>query len=283
MLVTMSEMLKQAQNANYAVPAPNVWNEDSVRACIRAAEECKSPVILDGSYHASLGDMAPQKMYEEMLFMVPMAERASVPVVINLDHGKEFEHVMLAIRMGYTSVMIDRSASPFDENVDTVKRVCDVAHAVGVSVEAELGHVGYGSNYAVDGISNLTDPEDAVRFVELTGVDCLAVAVGSAHGPYKGKPNIDFDRLAAIRQAVNVPLVMHGGSGTGDDNLYKAARCGINKVNLYTDLVTAGMERLRSFDIQVEYDFSKAEAEAYAGYGKKLMSYMELLGSKGKA
>lgn len=283
MLITMKDMLLCAKEKNYAVPAPNVWNEDSVRMAIEAAVRCNSPVILDGSYSSSKGDQAPKWMEEQMLYMAPMAKEAPVPVAINLDHGKEFDHAVTAIRYGYTSVMIDRSSCPYEENAAMTKKVCEVAHAVGVSVEAELGHVGRGMQYDVDGKANLTVPEEAERFVQETGVDCLAVAIGTAHGPYSGTPHIDFERLAAIRKRVDIPLVMHGGSGTGTENLAKAARSGIHKVNLYTDLVTAGMERLRAFDLESTYDFSVAELEAYAGYREKLEFYMDLFGCKGQA
>ncbi|MBC8587060.1 class II fructose-bisphosphate aldolase [Paratissierella segnis] len=283
MLITMGEMLIEAKKKNYAIPAPNVWDEFSIRAAIEAGEECDSPVILDGSYEESKGDKAPQIMYEQMLYAIPMAKAAKVPVAINLDHGKTFKQAMIAIKAGYTSVMIDCSSCPFEENVEKVKQVVDAAHAVGVSVEAELGHVGRGTNYAVDGKANLTRPEEAIKYVEFTGVDCLAVAVGTAHGPYIGTPHIDFERLEEIRNAVDIPLVMHGGSGTGDVNLSKAARSGINKVNLYTDLVTAGMNELRKFDLGNEYDFSKAVKVAFEGYKSKIKFYMDLLGSSNNA
>lgn len=282
MLITMKEMLVEAQKKGYAVPAPNVWNESSVRAALLAAEESKSPVILDCSFmERSYGEKAAKVMYEQMLYTIPWSKDATIPVAINLDHGMQYHHAVTAVRAGFTSIMVDRSSLPFAENVRQVKELVDIAHAVGVSVEAELGHVGEGETY--DAKSNLTDPEEAVKYVELTGVDCLAVAVGTAHGAYSGTPYIDFERLEEIRRSVSIPLVMHGGSGTGDDNLYKAARSGICKVNLYTDLVTAGMEAIRKLDLGSSNDFSFVEDAAYEGYKEKLKHYMALFGSAGQA
>ncbi|MDL2220591.1 class II fructose-bisphosphate aldolase [Eubacteriales bacterium OttesenSCG-928-N14] len=283
MLVSMADILNKAQQGNYAVPAPNVWNEDSVRTVLWAAEEKNSPIILDCSFSArSYGDKAAQVMYEQMMYTIPWSREAKVPVAINLDHGMEYSHAITAIRAGFTSVMVDRSSYPFEENVKDVKAVVDVAHAVGVSVEAELGHVGEGDNYAVDGISHLTEPDEAKRYVELTKIDCLAVAIGTAHGAYVGTPKLHFDRLEAIRKQVKIPLVLHGGSGTGDDNLYKAARSGINKVNLYTDLVTEAMTQIKSKDIN-NIDFDGLLKAGYAGFGDKLKHYMDLLGSTDQA
>ena len=157
-----------------------------------------------------------------------MADKANVPVAINLDHGATYEDAIDAIAAGFTSIMVDRSSLPYEENVAQVKELVKVAHATGVSVEAELGHVGQGDNYAVDGKQALTDPAEAKKYIEETGIDMLAVAVGTAHGEYIGTPHIDFDRLAAIKEAVgqDFPLVLHGGSGSGDENLAKACTMG---------------------------------------------------------
>lgn len=282
MLITMGDMLRTAQKGGYAVPAPNVWNENSVRAALDTATELSSPIILDCSFmDFSFGDEAAQIMYEQMLYTVPWAKEASIPVAINLDHGMEFDHVICAIRNGFTSVMFDRSSASYEDNVGEVAEVVKIAHAAGVSVEAELGHVGDGDSY--DATAHLTDPDQAVDYVERTGVDCLAIAIGSAHGAYSGTPHIDFERLEEIRRRVSIPLVLHGGSGTGDENLYKAARSGICKINLYTDLVTAGMEEVRKVDLAGNHDFSVVEEAAYQGYANKLAHYIKLFGSENKA
>ena len=223
MLFPMSELLKKAQAGRYAVPAPNVWNEDSVRTVLRAAEACNSPVILDCSFlESSFGNRAGDVMMEQMMYTVPWAQSSCVPVAINLDHGEAFSHAVTAIRAGFTSIMVDRSSLPFEENIAQVTELTKVAHAVSVSVEAELGHVGDAGSYVQDGSAYLTDPAQAEEYVARTGIDCLAVAVGTAHGAYSGTPRIDFERLDAIRRRVSIPLVLHGGSGTGDENLAQA-------------------------------------------------------------
>lgn len=151
-----------------------------------------------------------------------MAIRASVPVAIQLDHGAKFSDAILAIRSGFTSIMVDRSSCPFEQNVAEVADLVRIAHSVGVSVEAELGHVGFGESYAADRDAGLTNVAEATEYVERSGCDALAVAIGTAHGIYKGVPHLDFDRLAELNAAVSIPLVLHGGSGSGDDNLVKA-------------------------------------------------------------
>ncbi|MBS6942227.1 MAG: class II fructose-bisphosphate aldolase, partial [Clostridiales bacterium] len=173
MLVTMAEMLQEAQKNNYAVPAPNVWNEESTRAALLAAENCKSPVILDYGYIPVHG--RKPMVYEYMEYCERWCERSPVPIAINLDHGLQYMHAIACIRAHFTSIMVDRSALPYERNAAEVKELVKIAHSVGVSVEAELGHVGQGKRYDVDGKNNLTDPEEAARFVEETGVDCLAI------------------------------------------------------------------------------------------------------------
>lgn len=281
MLVTMAEMLNKAKKENYAVAAPNIWNEESIRASIQAAENCQSPVILNFFYQAAAKDPR-QLMYDQVPFARALAQQSKVPVAINLDHGKIFEHAVWAIRAGMTSVMIDRSSSSYEENVAEVSLLASVAHAVDVSVEAELGHVGSGSNYETDGNNFLTDPSQAAQYVKDTNCDCLAIAIGTAHGAYSGTPHIDFERLDAIRNSVEIPLVLHGGSGTGDDNLSRACHNGINKVNLFTDLVTAGTNLVKNEGVP-SHRINLVEELMYRGFREKLEYYMPLFGSAGKA
>ncbi len=237
MLVTMKEILVEASKGNYAVAAPNVGSEIDARAAIEVAEEINSPLILDVGFTAN----------PDIHFMGQMcrglAEMSSVPVCINLDHGASMEQCVKAIQAGFTSVMIDRSAEEYDKNVADVKAVVDIAHLCGVSVEAELGHVGQASNAEEDTKSHLTEPEVAKAYIEATGVDCLAVAIGTAHGAYpKGfTPKLDVERLKAIKQAVgqDFPLVLHGSSGTPEDQLKVVCASGINKVNIANDLCNA--------------------------------------------
>ena len=235
MLITMKDMLVRASKENYGIAAPNVGHELDARAVLEIAEELNAPIILDVAYRAT----KDIKFFGS--YLTRLAAQSSVPVAINLDHGGPFNEIVDAIVAGFTSVMVDRSSEPYDVNVREVSEIVKIAHATGVSVEAELGHVGDGSNYQVDGYTALTEPEQAKKYIDETGVDCLAVAVGTAHGEYKGTPYIDFERLVAIKEAVgqDYPLVLHGGSGSGDENLRKACTLGINKVNIFTDLMKA--------------------------------------------
>ncbi|MBQ9592931.1 MAG: class II fructose-bisphosphate aldolase, partial [Lachnospiraceae bacterium] len=204
-------------------------------------------------------------------------------VAINQDHGATFEQAIWAIRAGMTSIMVDRSTLPYEENVRETKLAVKLAHSIGLSVEAELGHVGQGNNYEHDGKNALTEPEEAVRFIEETGVDCLAVAIGTAHGAYVGTPHLDFERLVAIKKATNnFPLVLHGGSGTGDENLAKACRLGINKVNISNDLVKQASIDVQAADLTGNhaYDIWKI---LKGGYKKALIAKIKLFGSEGKA
>lgn len=242
MLVTMKEILDRANAGNYGVAAPNVMSELDARVSLEAAEELNAPLIL-GVFHGHPADMVFFGSY-----LTRLADQAKVPVAINLDHGRTMEHIITAIRGGFTSVMIDKSTLPYDENVAAVKKVVEIAHAVGISVEAELGHVGQGDNYDEDRDAALTDPAEAKRYIEETGVDCLAVAVGTAHGAYAGTPYLDFDRLQEIKKITGAPLVLHGGSGTGDENLRKACAMGINKVNVCNDLMRTACDTILAAD-----------------------------------
>ena len=173
--------------------------------------------------------------------------------------------------------MVDRSNLSYEENVAQTKEVVKMCKPLGISVEAELGHVGMGNNYEVDGVNNLTDPEEAAKFVEETGIDCLAVAIGTAHGRYKGTPHIDFERLEQIVQACgDTPLVLHGGSGTGDENLRKAVKTGIQKVNLATELIVAGKEELEEFIKDPNFDKWQLIPTFKRGYMNRLGHYVEL-------
>jgi len=273
MLVDMKSILVAAQRGGFGVTAPNIQSENTLRAAIEAAELENAPMILDVDYDANIDLMYFGKMCREL------ASEASVPIAINLDHGASYEEGVWAIRAGFTSIMADRSSLPFEENAAQVKELVKIAHTVGVSVEAELGHVGIGADYGSDSTATLTIPEEAKRYVEITGVDCLAVAIGTAHGPYKGTPHLDFERLAALREAVDVPLVIHGGSGTGEKNLVRAIQGGITKVNLGTDLYTAGVaacENSGAIPYLKPYIFKE-------GFRDKLVEYIRLFGQQGRA
>ena len=211
-----------------------------------------------------------------------MCIRDSVIAALNLDHGQSYDSEVAAIRSGFTSVMSDRSMMPFEQNVEQVKRIVDTAHAVNVSVEAELGHVGQGYEYEQTRDAWLTNPDEAVAYVEQTQCDCLAVAVGTSHGAYKGTPRLDFALLETLNSLVSVPLVLHGGSGTGDENLAKAVAVGIQKVNLCTDLMDAYERKAKEKD-KTSGEFLEIYEAGVQGWKEELMRYMELFSAKGKA
>lgn len=273
MLVTMKEIVDKAHKGNYAVAAPSVATELDARAVLDAATEMRAPLILDVSPTASV-DMQFLGSY-----LVPLVEKYPIPVAINLDHGKTFEDVMLAIRSGFTSVMLDCSTEPFEENIRRVQETVRAAHALGISVEAELGHVGMGETYEADRDAGLTDPDQALEYIQRTGIDMLAVAIGTAHGEYKGEPKLDFERLQKIKQITNFPLVLHGGSGSGDENLRKACTMGINKVNINTDLAKAAYQQLMADGLSKH----KIWYTIQLGYRTRMKELIRLFGSEGKA
>ena len=232
-LVTTKEMLLKAQEGHYAVGAFNVENMEMVMAVIGAAEELNSPVILQTT--PSTVKYAGLDYY--LANVKVAAEKASVPVAMHLDHGSSFELAMQALRTGYTSIMIDGSHESFEDNIAVSKAVADACRPSDIPVEAELGKVGGKEDDLDGGEGNAhTDPQEAKEFVERTGVSSLAVAIGTAHGIYKGEPKIDFDRLSEIREVVSVPLVLHGGSGIPDETIKESIRRGIAKVNYATEL-----------------------------------------------
>mgnify|MGYP002801710784 FL=1 len=248
MLVTLKELLDQAKEEKKAVGAFNGTTLEAIRGIIQAAEELDTPVILQHAQsHDDMIDL--EEIGPVMLYY---AKRAKVPVALHLDHGSTLERCVQALRLGFTSVMYDASAKSFEENVEETKEIVKIAHAVGASVEAELGHIFTsevvhgegGDSDSKDDYENLddiyTDPQVAKEFVEKTGVDCLAVAFGTTHGVYLTEPKLDLPRVARIGDAANVPLVMHGGSGVSDEDYKVAIENGICKVNYYTYMNTAG-------------------------------------------
>lgn len=276
MYISMIELMKKAREGHYCVPAIAVENEHSVRAAIQAAEEKKSPLIMIALYKVNPDIHYFGRIVEDL------AIRAKVPVAMCQDHGGTYAEAMWAVRAGFTDVMVDRSTLPFEENVAQVSEIVKVAHAVGMGVEAELGHVGMANKYETDGTGGFTVPEEAIEFVERTGVDALAVAIGTAHGVYSGVPKIQFDLLAELREKVSVPLVLHGGSGTGDENLKKACQMGICKLNISNDLKRGAIANLneKCKDGMGAYAMYPL---LYEGYKNVAAHYMTLCGSEGKA
>ena len=274
MFVPMKQILDAAYAGRYGVPAVPGFNEIQIRASIEAAAEANSPVIFLTNNRG-----LPEFTHGLVRYF---AEQVDVPVALCLDHSPSFEDCVMGIRTGVTAIMADRSMLSYEENVAQVKALADVAHAAGVSIEAELGHVGQGNNYAVDGVSMLTDPDEAKRFIADTGCDGLAVAIGTAHGVYVGTPHLDFGRLAEIDAACQHPLVLHGGSGSGDDNIHKACEMGIAKVNIVTDVLAA------TYQAVLDGDFSGNRGHFFYGalsdaIKKKVTYLFDVTGSTGKA
>lgn len=281
-LVTTKQLLLDAQKGGYAVGAFNVENMEMVQAVIAAAEELKSPAIMQTT--PSTVKYAGLDYYFANAKVA--AERASVPVAIHLDHGSSFELAMQALRTGYTSIMIDGSHGTFEENIAVSKAVADACHPSGIPVEAELGKVGGKEDDLDGGDENpYTDPQQAVEFVKATGVDFLAVAIGTAHGVYKGVPKLDVERLSEIRKVVDIPLVLHGTSGVPDDAVKECIRRGICKVNYATDLriaFTKGVNQVLG-EKPDTIDPKKYNAQGREEVKQYVMSKMKVCGSEGKA
>ena len=238
MLVSMNEILRSAKENGYGVGFFNAVNVEMARAVIETAEELRAPVII-GTAEVLLPAMELKRVAD---YLIPLAKEASVPVCVHYDHGLTFERCMEAIQLGFTSVMYDCSTLSYEENVEKVAEMVKICHAVGVTVEGELGHVG--DNEGAGKLENpsdyYTDPEVARDYVLRTGVDALAVAVGNAHGDYKFPPQLDFERIEKIAATTNLPLVLHGGSGLADSDFQTAVQKGICKVNIFTDIDKAG-------------------------------------------
>lgn len=243
MLVTSKELFKKAQEGKFAIPAPNFIDLESLRWHVETAERHNLPLIL-ALAEAHIGENIT--LEDAALVGKKYAEEAKVRVVLHLDHGTTPEVIKKAIDLGFSSVMIDASQDTFEENVRKTKDIIDYAHPKGVVVEAEIGHVGAGENYENHETSDsqYTTVEEAKKFAEETGVDSLAISIGTAHGMYKGIPEINFDRLKEIAAAVDTPLVLHGGSSSGDENLNRCATNGITKINIFSDLLVAAKEEI---------------------------------------
>ena len=233
MLVDLKRIIGMAEEGGYCIPAFNVYNTETIMGVVNAAEEAKAPVIIQ---------VYPRLINEEVGFylapaIIAAAHRASVPICFHLDHGPDEKTAQKILRWGATGIMYDGSVHPFEENIATTKHIVDICSAVGVGVEGELGHIGSVNDDAMD---EFTNPEEAGKFVEATGVTCLAVLIGNAHGHYKKTPHLDIDRVKAIRKATNnTPLVLHGGSGIPDDQVKAAINAGIRKMNIGTDVCCA--------------------------------------------
>lgn len=243
MLVTSKEMFEKARAEHFAIPSANFVDEDSLKWHLEVAEELNLPIIiaLAEGHLDRLIDLDTAAYIAKY-----RAEKAKNPVCLHLDHGQSYETCKKAVDLGFTSVMIDGSMLPFDENVALTKKVVEYAHAHGVVVEAEIGHVG--SNEVAGDDDIYTTVEEATKFADSTNVDSLAVSIGTAHGLYKGTPKISFDRLHELAAAVKCPLVLHGGSNSGDENLHRCATEGIAKINVYSDFMVSSAKEVYALE-----------------------------------
>lgn len=274
MIVNSQELLRQAKADGCAIPAVNIFNLAGLKAAVAAAQAADCPLII-ALAEVHMGSLS----IEEFAPLVRLyAEQIPQPIVIHFDHGFTQDFVKRAIDSGFTSVMIDGSSLPYAENVGACQNIVAYAHRHDVSVEGEIGHVGGGESYKdpENDDSQLTTVSEALSFATDSGVDSLAVSVGTAHGQYQGTPKLDFDRLGEIAGQVDVPLVLHGGSGSGDENLAQAVSLGITKVNVFTDLVNAADKAIAAHP----GSYFDHEAVAIQGIKECILHYYEVFGTK---
>jgi len=284
MLVTMTELLSVAYENKFAVGAFNIGNSEFLRAILETAEEHKSPVIL--AIHPSELEFLTDNF---IAYCREAANKTKVPVVIHLDHGGSSADIIRAIRCGFTSVMIDASKYNFEENVRITRETTELAHKAGVSVEAELGNVGQAEGSMEEGADEClyTDPAEAKKFVELTGIDTLAVAIGTAHGiyPKDRKPKLQIDRLKQIQSVVSIPLVLHGGSDNTDEEVAESIQYGISKVNISSEMKRVFFNQLRENLEQSPNGFEPTQLfpSAIDATKQLILKKMQLFGSIGKS
>ena len=278
MLVNLNEVLLKAQKEHYAVGLFNTTDTDMLEAAISAAEELNSPIII--------GTAEVLLPYGELKLIAPSviaaAKRASVPVVVHYDHGLTFERCMEALSLGFSSIMFDGSAKDNETNLKETAQLVKIAHSLGATVEGEIGHVGEAANNDGSVSDMYTTVEEAVDFINATGVDALAVAIGTAHGAYKTKPCLDINRLKEIRNAVDTPLVLHGGSGLSDDDFKNTVKNGIAKVNIFTDLCVAGVSAMND-GIKENLSYTEIRAKKVEAIKEAVKNKINLFGSANKA
>ncbi|RED64034.1 class II fructose-1,6-bisphosphate aldolase [Cohnella lupini] len=282
-LVSSTPLLAKARAEGYCIGAFNVHTLEMLQAVVEAAEETRSPLIIQ----STVGTVKHLGADYIAAAATIAANRSSVPIALHLDHCSDFGIIMQCIRAGYTSVMIDASHEPFDRNVAETRKVVEAASAVGVNVEAELGRVGGVEDDIIvdERDALLADPDECARFVEMTGVHTLAPAIGTAHGIYKGEPNIDFDRIGRIASKVSIPLVLHGGSGIPEAQVRKAVSLGMSKMNVATELRIVFSDAIKRVfaDNPEENDPRKYMVPAKLALRAAAIEKMRLCGSIGKA
>ena len=280
-LVSIADELARAQAGRYALPLFDTFDLRSTEGMFHVLEERRAPVMV--AIYASTMDRPNARALAA--YIRARAEDSPVPVSLMLDHGRSFKECMRAIHYGFTDVMYDGSKLSYEENVETTRAVVRAAHAVGVPVEAELGHVGRGDDYEDLEVrrQGYTDPDAAVRFVEQTGVDFLAVAIGTAHGLYRKEPQLDMELLSEIRARVEVPIVLHGGSGVTEDQFREAIARGISKINVATDLyVTTGRRLVEAAQVEGA-SYHSLTGAAIESFQERCGYYLDLFGASGHA
>ena len=276
MYVSLAQILRDANQAGYAVIAPDFTSLSMAKAMIETAEEVNAPLIL--SYSTLFKPIMDVRRYDTFIQIVPdEIQAASIPICLHLDHAESLEDIREAVGVGFCSVMIDASTEPWEINIEKTLQAVEIAHPQGVSVESELGQIMMGEGYyKQDDVDSLfTDPEKAREFVNLTEIDALAISIGNVHGAYQGKPKIDFARLNKINQLVSIPLVLHGSSGIGEDNLVKAIGLGIRKINLYSEIMNSVHKNL---SLALQNDFGNPVKLCQArerGIKTTLKAYLE--------
>lgn len=281
MLVNLNDILFDAQKNNYAVGLFNTTDTDAIEGAIAAAEELDSPIMLGTAEvllpHGELQLIGPA--------MINMAKKASVPVAVHYDHGLTYERCVEALELGFSSVMYDCSTESYEENLKKVKEMTKIAHSFGATIEGELGHVGdnegsaEGTSHLADPSKFYTDPKMAKDFSERTGIDALAVAIGTAHGAYTYTPKLDIKRLKEIRCEIDTPLVLHGGSGLSDNDFKNCINSGITKINIFTDIYVAGKNAI----MNASGDYHEIRAQKVQAIKETIMNKIMLFGSNGKA
>lgn len=276
MLVTLNDILPAARAGGYGVGLFNTTDSDMLEAVIEAAEAERSPVVI--------GTAEVLLPYGELKLIAPgliaAAKRATVPVVVHFDHGLTFDRCIEALKLGFSSIMYDGSLNSPEQNLAATREIVKIAHSFGASVEGEIGHVGLAA--AVGEADRYTTVAEARAFTEATGVDALAIAIGTAHGAYKTAPVLDFERLAEIRAAISTPLVLHGGSGLTDDDFRRSVQGGIAKVNIFTDLCLAGQRAMQK-GIAAGEDYLTIRNRRVAAIKAEARTKMRLFGCSGKA
>ena len=279
-LANMIDILKKADEGNYAVGAFNVANMEMIMGAIKAAEDLSSPIIIQVAEGRL--EYSPLDLIGPM--MIVAAKKAKVDVVVNLDHGSKMENIKKALELGFTSVMIDGSKLPLEKNIELTKNVIEEANKYGVPVEAEVGRVG-GSEDSSKAVSILyTDIEDAKKFVKETNVSTLAVAIGNAHGIYQGEPNLNFEVLENINEEIEIPLVLHGGSGITEEDFRKCARTGIRKINIATSTFNSvNNEAKNLYKEDIDTNYFKLNSAQIKGAYDNVYKYIKIFGSENKA